>query len=59
MDYSAAVIPVTKADKNVDTFNSDYKPLNEIDRKTGKLVGILCEPSLAASLMNGRTNCST
>jgi amidase len=33
MDYSAAVIPVTKADKNVDTFNSDYKPLNEIDRK--------------------------
>jgi len=33
MDYSAAVIPVTKADKNVDSFNSDYKPFNEIDRK--------------------------
>jgi amidase len=33
MDYSAAVIPVTKADKRVDTFKADYKPLNEIDQK--------------------------
>ncbi|CZR51505.1 related to general amidase [Phialocephala subalpina] len=33
LDYSAAVIPVTKADKNVDTFNSEYEPLNEVDRK--------------------------
>jgi amidase len=33
MDYSAAVIPVTKADKRVDTFNQNYEPLSDIDRK--------------------------
>jgi hypothetical protein len=33
MDYSAAVIPVTKADKKVDNFNKNYEPLNDIDRK--------------------------
>ncbi|KFY92325.1 hypothetical protein V500_04203 [Pseudogymnoascus sp. VKM F-4518 (FW-2643)] len=33
MDYSAAVIPVTRANKTLDTFNSEYKPLNDVDRK--------------------------
>lgn len=33
LDYSAAVIPVTRADKSVDKFDHDYHPLNEIDRK--------------------------
>ncbi len=33
MDYSAAVMPVTKADKSLDTFDNDYKPLNDEDRK--------------------------
>jgi hypothetical protein len=33
MDYSVAVIPVTKASKDIDTFNKDYKPLNETDCK--------------------------
>ncbi|KAI4099500.1 MAG: hypothetical protein LQ339_005927 [Xanthoria mediterranea] len=33
MDYSAVVIPVTKADKSVDTFDHHYQPLNEVDRK--------------------------
>ncbi|KAL8993932.1 MAG: hypothetical protein Q9188_007204, partial [Gyalolechia gomerana] len=33
MDYSAAVIPVTTADKSVDTFDHGYQPLNEVDRK--------------------------
>ncbi len=33
MDYSAAVIPVTKADKRIDLFNSDYHPLNGLDQK--------------------------
>ncbi len=33
MDYSAAVIPVTKANKKVDTFNTDYQPMNEVDQK--------------------------
>lgn len=33
MDYSVAVIPVTKADKSLDLFDHDYQPLNETDRK--------------------------
>ena len=33
MDYSVAVIPVTKADKLVDVFDNDYQPMNETDRK--------------------------
>ncbi|KAI4088881.1 MAG: hypothetical protein LQ344_005767 [Seirophora lacunosa] len=33
MDYSAAVIPVTRADKSVDVFDHAYQPLNEVDRK--------------------------
>ena len=33
MDYSAVVIPVTKADKSIDTFDHYYQPLNEVDRK--------------------------
>lgn len=33
MDYSAAVIPVTRADKSVDRFDHQYQPLNEVDRK--------------------------
>lgn len=32
MDYSVAVIPVTKADKSIDLFDNDYAPLNEVDR---------------------------
>ncbi|KAI9778891.1 MAG: hypothetical protein M1839_007854 [Geoglossum umbratile] len=33
LDYSAAAIPVTKADKNIDLFDSEYKPLNDdLDR---------------------------
>jgi len=39
MDYSTAVIPVTKANKTVDTFNADYKPHNEDDRKNWKAYG--------------------
>ena len=33
MDYSVAVIPVTKANKMIDRFDHSYKPLNEIDRQ--------------------------
>lgn len=32
MDYSVAVIPVTKADKSIDLFDNDYAPLNEVDK---------------------------
>jgi amidase len=32
MNYSAAVIPVTKADKAVDLVDNSYRPLNEIDK---------------------------
>jgi amidase len=31
MDYSAVVIPVTKADKSQDKADDSYKPLNELD----------------------------
>ena len=33
MDYSVAVIPVTKADKSIDLFDNDYTPLNEKDKR--------------------------
>ncbi|KAI9668914.1 MAG: hypothetical protein M1829_005226 [Trizodia sp. TS-e1964] len=33
LDYSVAVIPVTRASKALDKFDSEYSALNEIDRK--------------------------
>jgi hypothetical protein len=33
LDYSAAVIPVTRADQDIDIPDKSYKPLSEIDRK--------------------------
>ncbi|SPQ25315.1 e2c75827-595e-449a-97b6-d64331a02715 [Thermothielavioides terrestris] len=32
LNYSAAVIPVTKADKSLDAFDSSYQPLNPVDK---------------------------
>ncbi|KAK3949451.1 amidase signature domain-containing protein, partial [Pseudoneurospora amorphoporcata] len=32
LNYSAAVIPVTKADRGVDGIDETYRPLNEVDR---------------------------
>jgi amidase len=34
LDYSSAIIPVTKVDKNVDKAYADFKPVSEIDEKT-------------------------
>lgn len=31
LDYTSVVIPVTYADKDVDTFDEDYQPLNDKD----------------------------
>ncbi|XXH00561.1 hypothetical protein Hte_006909 [Hypoxylon texense] len=36
MNYSVVVIPVTKADKNVDTFDDSYTPLNDTDELNWK-----------------------
>jgi amidase len=36
LNYSVAVIPVTAADKEVDAFDHDYKPLNELDERVWK-----------------------
>ena len=33
LDYSAAVIPVTMADKSVDLNDPNYAPLNDLDAK--------------------------
>jgi amidase len=33
LNYSAVVIPVTKADKEVDVFDDAYQPSSEFDRK--------------------------
>lgn len=33
LDYSATVIPVTKADQKIDKANPDYQPLNEVDAR--------------------------
>lgn len=45
MDYSAAVIPVTTANKEIDVFDKDYEPLNETDQKNWEA----CEYSLMTS----------
>ncbi|KAI1762701.1 amidase signature domain-containing protein [Hypoxylon sp. FL1150] len=36
LNYSVVVIPITKADKNIDTFDHSYTPLNDIDEKNWK-----------------------
>jgi amidase len=33
LDYSAAVIPVTTADKDVDVIDPNHVPLNDLDGK--------------------------
>ncbi|KAL6408199.1 Acetamidase [Ilyonectria robusta] len=33
LDYSAVVIPVTASNKDVDVFNTDYVPLNDLDER--------------------------
>lgn len=36
LDYSAAVLPITTADKHVDLVDNDYAPMNELDEKNWK-----------------------
>ena len=36
MNYSAVVIPVTKAAKDLDPFDDSYEPLNEVDELNWK-----------------------
>lgn len=33
LDYTNMVVPVTTADRNIDVFDRDYKPLNDYDKK--------------------------
>lgn len=33
LNYSVCVIPVSTANKDIDVFDKDYRPLNETDRK--------------------------
>jgi len=33
LDYSAAVIPVTLVDKNIDVINENFKPLSAADEE--------------------------
>lgn len=33
MNYSVAVIPVTRADKDIDVVDETYQPSNEADRQ--------------------------
>ncbi|EFE34617.1 general amidase GmdA, putative [Trichophyton benhamiae CBS 112371] len=37
LDYSASVVPVTKADKNVDVADPDYEPISELDKANWEL----------------------
>ncbi|OAL34479.1 hypothetical protein AYO20_06322 [Fonsecaea nubica] len=32
LDYTSVVFPVTKVDKTIDTFDKDYKPMNDLDK---------------------------
>ncbi|OAP56028.1 amidase [Fonsecaea erecta] len=33
LDYTSVVFPVTKVDKTIDTFDKDYQPMNDLDKK--------------------------
>ena len=33
MDYTAVVIPITKADKSIDQATAEFKPLSEKDKR--------------------------
>jgi hypothetical protein len=47
LNYSAVVVPITKADKTIDVADKDYKPLNEEDRlvwEDCKLLPLLISP---------------
>ncbi|KDB20646.1 hypothetical protein H109_07399 [Trichophyton interdigitale MR816] len=37
LDYSVSVVPVTKADKNVDIADPDYEPISELDKANWEL----------------------
>ncbi|KAF2749743.1 general amidase [Sporormia fimetaria CBS 119925] len=37
LDYSACVVPVTRADKEVDVLDEGFQPLNEMDKKNWEL----------------------
>ena len=32
LDYTSCVLPVTTADKNIDTVNKDFKPISQLDQ---------------------------
>jgi len=45
LDYTSVVVPVTKADKNIDKEYTTFEPLNDEDKKTQatcKLIGMTC-----------------
>lgn len=42
LDYTAAVLPVTKVDKTIDVVDTNYKPLSDLDKK----VQDTCKPIL-------------
>jgi len=46
LDYCSVVIPVTKADQEVDKFDETYKPLNEVD----KLNWLACKSMLVDTI---------
>lgn len=49
MDFSAAVFPVTRADKSIDKFDHDYQPLNEIDKWNWEACKCIIQSSLVPS----------
>lgn len=46
IDHPTVVIPVTRADKSIDKFNSKYTPIGEVDRKNWEA----CETSISRNL---------
>jgi amidase len=44
MNYSAVVIPATKADKDIDVFDKSYQPSNEIDQKNWEACTVIISP---------------
>ena len=49
LDYTATVLPVTFADKNIDVFDKSYRPISDKDEKA--YIGCKC-PSLTLCCMD-------
>lgn len=59
LDYVSIVIPVTTADKDIDIFDNQYKPLNSVDKKNWRACKFSIKTSLKINSKNGLTEANS